>query len=74
MHRNSVQDRTLCLTLAGLGLVRTAIAFVAFLELIKEIGPTRAGVITYVTPAVAVAAGAPFPNEDLPSASASPSP
>ncbi|MFF5314019.1 DMT family transporter [Streptomyces massasporeus] len=46
--------------LAGLGVVCTAIAFVAFLELIKEVGPTRAGVITYVNPAVAVAAGALF--------------
>jgi drug/metabolite transporter (DMT)-like permease len=51
--------------LAGLGVVCTAIAFVAFLELIKEIGPTRAGVITYVNPAVAVAAGALFLGEDL---------
>jgi drug/metabolite transporter (DMT)-like permease len=51
--------------LAGLGIVCTAIAFVAFLELIKEIGPTRAGVITYVNPAVAVAAGALFLNEEL---------
>lgn len=51
--------------LAGLGVVCTAIAFVAFLELIKEIGPTRAGVITYVNPAVAVAAGALFLDEEL---------
>ncbi len=51
--------------LAGLGVVCTAIAFVAFLELIKEIGPTRAGVITYVNPAVAVAAGALFLDERL---------
>ncbi|CAM5559046.1 EamA domain-containing protein OS=Streptomyces glaucescens OX=1907 GN=SGLAU_10505 PE=4 SV=1 [Streptomyces glaucescens] len=40
-----------------LGVVCTAIAFVAFLELIKEVGPTRAGVITYVNPAVAEPAG-----------------
>jgi drug/metabolite transporter (DMT)-like permease len=51
--------------LVGLGVVCTAIAFVAFLELIKEIGPTRAGVITYVNPAVAVAAGALFLDEEL---------
>lgn len=51
--------------LAGLGLVCTAIAFVAFLELIKEVGPTRAGVITYVNPAVAVAAGALLLDEEL---------
>jgi drug/metabolite transporter (DMT)-like permease len=41
----------------------TAVAFVAFLELIKEIGPTRATVITYVNPAVAAAAGVAFLDE-----------
>lgn len=51
--------------LAGLGVVCTAIAFVAFLELIKEAGPTRATVITYVNPAVAVTAGAVFLDEPL---------
>lgn len=51
--------------LAGLGVICTAIAFVAFLELIREAGPTRATVITYVNPAVAVAAGALFLDESL---------
>ncbi|ANB06136.1 hypothetical protein SAM40697_2176 [Streptomyces ambofaciens] len=51
--------------LAGLGVICTAIAFVAFLELIKEVGPTRASVITYVNPAIAVAAGAVFLDESL---------
>ncbi|GGL67275.1 membrane protein [Streptomyces fumigatiscleroticus] len=51
--------------LAGLGAVCTAVAFVAFLELIKEAGPTRATVITYVNPAVAVAVGALFLDEPL---------
>lgn len=51
--------------LAGLGVLCTAVAFVAFLELIKEAGPTRATVITYVNPAVAVAAGAAFLDERL---------
>ncbi|MDH6628688.1 drug/metabolite transporter (DMT)-like permease [Streptomyces sp. LBL] len=49
--------------LAGLGVICTALAFVAFLELIKEVGPTRATVFTYVNPAVAVAAGAAFLDE-----------
>ncbi len=40
-----------------LGLVCTALAFVAFFELIKEVGSTRATVITYVNPAVAVLLG-----------------
>ncbi|MFJ3894487.1 DMT family transporter [Streptomyces sp. NPDC090083] len=52
-------------SLAGLGVICTAVAFVAFLELIKEVGPTRSTVITYVNPAVAVAAGALFLGENL---------
>ncbi len=40
-----------------LGLVCTALAFVAFFELIKEIGPTRSTIITYLNPAVAVILG-----------------
>ena len=40
-----------------LGVVCTALAFVAFFELIKEVGSTRATVITYVNPAVAVVLG-----------------
>src|SRR5690606_34592114 len=51
--------------LAALGAVCTAVAFVAFLELIKEAGPIRASVITYVNPAIAVAAGALFLDEAL---------
>lgn len=51
--------------LAGLGVICTAVAFIAFLELIKEAGPTRATVFTYVNPAVAVAAGAVFLGEPL---------
>jgi drug/metabolite transporter (DMT)-like permease len=51
--------------LAALGVLCTAVAFVGFLELIKEIGPTRSTVITYVNPAVAVAAGALFLDEPL---------
>lgn len=51
--------------LAALGVVCTAVAFVAFLELIKEAGPIRASVITYVNPAIAVAAGALFLAEPL---------
>lgn len=43
--------------LAGLGVVCTAFAFMIFLALIKEAGASRAMVITYVNPAVAVVAG-----------------
>jgi drug/metabolite transporter (DMT)-like permease len=45
-------------SLAALGLVCTACAFVMFLQLIREVGPSRATLFTYVNPAVAVAAGA----------------
>ena len=48
---------TVIVSVVGLGLVCTAIAFVAFFELIKEVGSTRATVITYVNPAVAVLLG-----------------
>ena len=41
----------------GLGVLCTAVAFILFFQLIAEIGPVRATVITYVNPAVAVAAG-----------------
>ena len=44
-------------SVVGLGLICTALAFVLFFALIKEIGPSRATVITYVNPAVALAAG-----------------
>lgn len=52
-------------SLAALGVICTALAFVGFLELIREVGPTRATVFTYVNPAVAVAAGALFLDERL---------
>ncbi|KND26495.1 membrane protein [Streptomyces acidiscabies] len=62
---SEMPSATVLASLAGLGVICTAIAFVAFLELIKEIGPTRSTVITYVNPAVAVAAGALFLDEKL---------
>jgi drug/metabolite transporter (DMT)-like permease len=43
--------------LAALGVVCTACAFLVFLQLIRDVGPSRAMVFTYVNPAVAVAAG-----------------
>lgn len=43
--------------LAGLALICTALAFLLFFALIREVGPSRALVFTYVNPAVAVAAG-----------------
>jgi drug/metabolite transporter (DMT)-like permease len=43
--------------LATLGVLCTAVAFLLFAELISEIGPVRATVITYVNPAVAAVLG-----------------
>jgi drug/metabolite transporter (DMT)-like permease len=48
-----------------LGVVCTALAFLLFFSLIREIGPVRATVITYVNPAVAVALGVLLLNERL---------
>jgi drug/metabolite transporter (DMT)-like permease len=44
-------------SVALLGVFCTAAAFLMFFELIAEVGPIRATVITYLNPAVAVAAG-----------------
>ncbi len=52
-------------SIAVLGLVCTAVAFVLFFALIAAIGPTRATVITYVNPAVAVLAGVLLLDEDF---------
>jgi drug/metabolite transporter (DMT)-like permease len=48
-----------------LGVVCTALAFILFFQLIGQIGPVRATIITYVNPAVAVALGAVFLGEHL---------
>jgi drug/metabolite transporter (DMT)-like permease len=45
------------LSLAGLGAVCTAVALALFFALIREVGPQRALVITFVNPAVAVLLG-----------------
>jgi drug/metabolite transporter (DMT)-like permease len=43
--------------LIGLATICTALAFLVFFQLIREVGASRAMVFTYVNPAVAVAAG-----------------
>jgi drug/metabolite transporter (DMT)-like permease len=45
------------LSILGLAVVCTALAFVIFFKLIAEVGPPRATVITYVNPAVAIGLG-----------------
>jgi drug/metabolite transporter (DMT)-like permease len=45
------------LSLAGLGAICTAVALALFFSLIREVGPQRALIITFVNPAVAVLLG-----------------
>lgn len=52
-------------SLAILGLVCTALAFLVFFALIAEVGPARATVITYINPAVALALGVAVLGEAL---------
>ena len=52
-------------SVVGLAVICTALAFVIFFWLIAEIGPTRATVITYVNPAVAIALGVSVLGEHL---------
>lgn len=52
-----VPPASVTLSVVGLGLVCTALAFVAFFELLKEMPPTQATVITYFNPVVAVVLG-----------------
>ena len=53
----SVPSGRVLAALAGLAVICTALAFVVFFQLIKEVGAARASVITYINPAVAVALG-----------------
>jgi len=46
------------LSVVGLGLICTALAFMLFFALVAEVGPVRSTLVTYLNPAVAVAAGA----------------
>jgi drug/metabolite transporter (DMT)-like permease len=48
-----------------LGLVCTAFAFLIFFRLISEIGPSRASIITYVNPVVALALGVAILDEHV---------
>jgi drug/metabolite transporter (DMT)-like permease len=53
------------LAIAALALICTALAFLVFFVLIREVGPARALVFTYVNPAVALAAGVLILNEPI---------
>ena len=51
--------------LVGLAILCTAIAFVVFFALIREVGPARATVITFINPVVALALGVVVLGEHL---------
>lgn len=51
--------------LVALAVICTAVAFVVFFALIAEVGPTRAPLITYINPVVALALGALVLDERL---------
>jgi drug/metabolite transporter (DMT)-like permease len=52
-------------SVAGLGIICTATAFMLFFALIAEVGPARATVITYINPVVAIILGVLLLNEPL---------
>lgn len=60
-----VPDVWVLAAIGGLALICTALAFIAFFALIREVGPSRALVFTYVNPAVAVTAGVVLLSEPL---------
>lgn len=60
---------TVALSVVGLGVICTAIAFVAFFELLKVTTPTQATLVTYFNPVVAVALGATVLGEPVTAAS-----
>jgi drug/metabolite transporter (DMT)-like permease len=62
---SKVPGTEILVAVAVLAAVCTALAFVVFFALIREVGPVRATVITYVNPAVAALAGVAFLGESF---------
>lgn len=62
---SSLPDGDVLAALAALGVVCTALAMVLWFVLISDIGPSRASVITYINPAVAVVLGVTILGESL---------
>jgi drug/metabolite transporter (DMT)-like permease len=60
---SSLPSPSVLLAVAVLGVVATAFGFVVFFALIREVGSARATVITYLSPAVALALGVAILNE-----------
>lgn len=64
-ERSALPSARVLAALTGLAFVCTALAFVVFFELIREVGAGRAMVFTYLNPAVAVVAGVTLLGEPL---------
>ena len=62
---DEIPSTRVLLALAGLAVICTALAFIVFFALIREVGAPRALVFTYINPAVALAAGVIVLNEPL---------
>jgi drug/metabolite transporter (DMT)-like permease len=62
-YPRSVPGSHVILSILGLAVICTALAFVLFFELIAEVGPVRSTVITYINPAVAALLGVAVLNE-----------
>ena len=62
---DQLPDTRVLLALLGLAVICTAVAFIVFFALIREVGAARALVFTYVNPAVALAAGVIVLHEPL---------
>ena len=60
---SSVPSGRVLASIAGLAVICTGLAFVLFFELIAEVGPVRATMITYINPAVAALLGVAVLNE-----------
>lgn len=66
---SSTPDAGVLASLAVLGVACTAIALATMFFLVAEAGPSRASIITYVNPVIAVALGVAFLDESLGAAS-----
>lgn len=62
---DAVPQTRVLVALAALAVICTALAFIVFFALIREVGAARALVFTYMNPAVALAAGVIVLNEPL---------
>jgi drug/metabolite transporter (DMT)-like permease len=61
----TVPSTRVLVALGGLAVICTALAFIVFFALIREVGAARALVFTYINPTVALVAGAVVLNEPL---------